>query len=121
MRWAFLDRWESVLRIEGIARGDRNVATSRVSSAFSDAGASILDVHFFSGVRTVLGFEVTPDRVPALREALLAAGLELGDPSLRAMNAAERAEGDGEIAGTLAITFPDGDADLAREVPEVPG
>lgn len=121
MRWAFLDRWERVLRLEGIARGDRNVATARVSAAFSAAGAAIVDVHFFSGVRTVLGFEVSPDRLPALRAALLEVGLELGEASLAATRAAERAEGDGEIVGTLAITFADGDADLEREVPEVPG
>lgn len=42
-----------ILRLAAVADGDRNEATTRVQDAFSDAGASITDVHFFSGVQTV--------------------------------------------------------------------
>lgn len=119
MRWAFLDRWETILRLEAVARGDRVVATARTSAAFDEVGASIVDVKFFSGVRTVLNFEVEPASISALMAALEGAGLELNDVSRARAEAAARA--DGEIVGTLAITFAEGDPDLVREVPAVPG
>jgi len=120
MHWAFQDRWDKILRLQAIARGDRNAATFLVSEAFNEAGASIVDVHFFSGVRTVLTFEVAPDRVRALEEALVRAGLELDAPSAAVVASAANAH-DVELEGTLSITFAEGDPDLKREVPAVPG
>lgn len=110
---------ERFLRLHVIARGSREVATARVRDAFQEAGAFITDVHFFSGVQTVLQFEVDGARVAALHRALVAAGVELDADGAAAL---ERARGaDGELQGTIAVTFADGDPDLTHEIPSVPG
>ena len=111
---------DKILRLRAIARGDRNAATARVSEEFNEVGASIVDVHLFSGVMTVLTFEVSPERMPALEAALVGAGLELDASSLAVAAAAATAQ-EGELEGTLSITFAEGDPDLKREVPAVPG
>ncbi|MFO0639263.1 MAG: hypothetical protein U0183_08620 [Polyangiaceae bacterium] len=119
MRWKFQDRWDKILRLKGIAWGDRNVATSRISEAMSTVGADIVDVHFFSGVQTTLAFGARPASVRALAKALTEAGLELDEESLTVLEAGASASE--ELEGTLSITFPDGESDLRREVPSVPG
>lgn len=120
MRWKFQDHWDKVVRLAGVARGDRHAATARISEAMSEASATIVDVHLFSGVLTVLGFELPPESARGLENALVGAGLELDEASRRALTevATSREE---RVEGTLAITFPDGDPDLRRDVPAVPG
>jgi hypothetical protein len=115
----FQDRSDRILRLKGIAWGDRNAATSRISEAMSAVGTAIVDVHFFSGVQTTLAFEARPASVRALARALTEAGLELDDASFAALEGAANATE--ELEGTLSITFPEGDSDLRREVPSVPG
>ena len=117
--WAFLDHAQTALRLEAVAKGDADATTARVDDAFSEATASIVGVHFFAGVVTVLSFEVDAERVGALRAALMRAGLELDARSQGLLDRA--AAGDGLIEGTLAITFSHGDADRRHEVPAVPG
>jgi len=119
MRWAFQDRWDKILRLEAIAHGDRNAITARVADAFQEAGAFIVDVHFFSGIMTTLSFEVTPAHVPALQAALVKAGLRLDDASLPLLAAAAHAEAE-ELEGTLALMFAEG-TDVRHVVPAVPG
>ena len=119
MRWAFQDRWDKIVRLEAIAHGDRNAITARVADAFQEAGAWIVDTHFFSGIMTTFSFEVTPAHVPALQAALVKAGLRLDDASLPVLAAAAHAETE-ELEGTLALTFAEG-TDVRHEVPAVPG
>jgi hypothetical protein len=119
MRWKFQDHWDKILRLKGVAHGDRNVATAQISDAMNAAGAAIVDVHLFSGVMTVLAFEVAPDALQALGAALTGAGLELDAVSADML--AKAPPGDAPLEGTLSIAFPEGDPDLRRDVPSVPG
>lgn len=120
MRWKFQDQWDKVVRLQGVARGDRHALTARISAAMSDASAVIVDVHLFSGVLTVLAFELAPEDAKGLADALHGAGLDLDEASRRVLTEVARSREE-RVEGTLAITFADGDPDLRREVPAVPG
>ncbi len=119
MVWAFLERWNGLLVLQGIAKGDPNDTINAVDDAFGEARASILDVHFFSGVLVSFSFEVEGSHVETLAGALVRAGVTLDDDSLGAMREASTL--DRAISGTLAITLAHGDPDLRHEVPKVPG
>ncbi len=108
------------LRLLTVARGDRHAATSRIRDAFNDAGAWITDVHFFSGVQTVFAFEVAAERLGALEAELLRRGMSLDDVGAASIRDAIR-EVVGEIQGTLVAMFADGDPDLTRDIPAIPG
>ena len=82
-------------------------------------GADIVDVHFFAGVQTTLAFEARPASGRALGKALTEAGLELDEGSIAVLESAASATE--ELEGTLSITFPEGESDLRRDVPSVPG
>jgi hypothetical protein len=101
-------------------RGDRVAATARVRDVFGEAGAWITDVHFFSGVQTAFAFEVAADHLAALEAALNRAGVSLDETSRERLAAAVEGA-TGEVEGTLAVTFAEGDPDLRHEVPAVPG
>lgn len=107
------------VQIKAVAAGYRDATTARVRDAFGEAGAWITDVHVFSGLQTVLVFDVEPHRVRALEDALVRAGLDFGEESRAALALAAGAAG--EVHGTLAIVFAHGDPDLKHEVPAVPG
>jgi len=110
-----------MLRLAAVAEGDRSAATARVRDAFSAADAWITDVHFFfSGVQIVFVFETASDRIEPLRAALADGAITLNDASLAALEGARTSAG-GEVTGTLAVTFADGELDLEHEVPRVPG
>jgi hypothetical protein len=107
------------LRLTAVVRGDRDAVTARVRDAFSEAGAWITDVHFFSGAHTVLAFDVAAEGVRALEAALAGAGVELDAQSRALLFAPPRAEGD--VSGSLALIFAQGDLDVSHDVPAVPG
>jgi hypothetical protein len=109
------------LQLKGITHGGRDEMTLRIRDAFGVAGAWITDVHFFSGVYTVFTFEVACVDARALASALVATGLALDEPGRAALEAAATAAGEGDVAGTLAVTFAEGDPDMTRDVPAVPG
>lgn len=109
----------SLLRLNAVARGDRDETTARVRDAFGGAGAWIVDVHFFSGVQTTFAFEIRSECVVSLERALRVAGLVFDEPSLEALRRVRSAGQD--LQGTLAVTFAHGDPDLKHEVPAVPG
>lgn len=101
--------------------GDRHAATTRLRNALDEAGASLTDVHFFSGVHTAFSFEIEAKDLAPLHAALVAAGVRLraeGDAAFAA--GAALAEG-ATVVGVLAIAFADGDGDLVHEIPAVPG
>jgi len=102
-----------LILLRGVTAVARDEATTRIRDAFSDAGAWITDVHFFSGVCTVFSFDA-PD-LPRLAAALAQAGVALDDPSTRALAT------QGADSGSLNVTFTHGDPDLRIEVPSVPG
>lgn len=107
------------MRLAAIAKGDPDATTARVADAFGEARVSIVDVHFFAGVITVLTFEASSSRLQALEAALCRAGLALDAESHDQI--AQAAATPSEVEGTLAITFTHGDPDRKREVPSVPG
>lgn len=119
MVWAFLERWNGLLVLQGIAKGDPNDTVNAVDDAFGEARASILDVHFFSGVLVSFSFEVEGSAVETLGAALGRAGLVLDEDSLGAMREASKL--DRAVTGTLAVTLAHGDPDIRHEVPKVPG
>lgn len=124
MHWELLERGKSYLRLVAIAAGDRDAVTARVRDAFSESGAWITDVHFFSGVQTMFSFEAASDALWPLAQALARAGLRLDEASRTALDeATERASGPapGDLEGTLAVIFAHGDPDMKHEVPAVPG
>jgi hypothetical protein len=101
--------------------GDRHAATTRLRNALDEGGASLTNVHFFSGVHTSFSFEIDEKDLAALHAALLAAGVRLrpeGDAAFAA--GPDRAE-QATVVGVLAISFADGDGDLTHEIPAVPG
>ncbi len=108
-----------MLQLSGVMHGDRFAATARVRDAFRDAGAWITDARLFSGMQTVLTFEVAAHRLGALERELTRACLVL-DAASRAAIAGAPSEG-GELAGTLVVVFADGDPDVKHEIPDVPG
>jgi hypothetical protein len=104
------------LRLTGIGCGDPFATVARVDDAFGDAHAWIQDVHFFSGVQTVLHFEVARERLDYFALRIAQAGVVLDEPSLAALDAAAT-EGDGFVEGSLAITLAHGDPDMRHDVP----
>ncbi len=121
MTWAFLDRAARGLRLRGIGRGDPHATIARVDDAFGEARASIVDVHFFAGVHTVLTFEIAREALGRLAAEIARAGVELDPESLAALERAASEQSPAEVEGTLAITLARGDPDLLHEVPAVPG
>ncbi len=119
MVWAFLERWGGLLVLQGVAKGDPNETINAVDDAFGEARASILDVHFFSGVQVTFHFEVDASGVEALAAGLARAGVVLDEGSLGAIGEASKLER--VVSGTLAITLAHGDPDLRHEIPKVPG
>jgi hypothetical protein len=107
------------LQLKAIARGDRAAATTRIRDAFGEAGVWIVSVNFFGGVQTVFCFEGSASSARELAGALARASIELDDAS-RGLLALLPA-GEEDTAGTLAVLFPQGDPDLRRDVPSVPG
>ena len=107
------------LQLRAFTGEPRDAATARIRDAFGDAGAWITDARFYSGVCTVLAFEVACADLARLTDALAAAGLRLDEPSLAAVRA--RAGEGGDVAGSLNVTFTRGDPDLTHDVPKVPG
>jgi len=120
MVWAFLEHHNEQLRLVAVVPGDPNAATLRVREAFSEAGAWITDVHFFSGLQTTLAFEVAPGFVRPLVAALEHAGLVFDETSRAAVERAAGIPGE-SLEGTLGVIFAEGDPDVRREVPAVPG
>lgn len=108
------------LRLVAFADGERHAVTSRVRAAFTEAGSWITDVHFFSGLQTVIALEVAPARVSALVAALERAGLEFDDESRAAVAWAAQAPEE-SLEGTLVVIFREGDPNLRHPVPAVPG
>jgi len=117
--WESAKRCSVVLRLVAVAGDERSATTQRLRDAFSNAGAWLTDVHFFAGVQTVFTFEVASDRLSGLMDELAGAGVKVSEDAAAAIQAAVSQEG--EVCGTLAVTFAHGDPDLTHEVPSVPG
>lgn len=120
MTSSYLERWGGCLRLIGSARGEPHAVVGAVDDALSRAHASITDVHFFSGIQVTLHFEIAREDLAALGTALSDAGVRL-DPESAAGLAESCGAEVAELAGTLALTLLDGDPDLKREIPAVPG
>jgi len=112
------ERRPAFVQIHAIARGDRSAMTAKIRDAFGEAGAFLTDVRFFSGVMTVFVFEGDAGAVRALALALGRAGVGVDDAGRAAIG---RLGDEQTVAGTLAVAFPEGDPDLRRDVPSVPG
>jgi hypothetical protein len=106
-----------MVHFEVYARGNRHEATQRVADALAAAGGWILDSHFFSGVVLNLFFEVDSSNIARLESELERCGQLVTTKQERLP-----VEGaSGLVQGTLRVCFVDGDPDLRRTVPSVPG
>ena len=114
-----LERSGGLLVLQGIAKGEPNETLNAIDDGFGRARASILDVHFFSGLHVSFSFEIHGADVATLADALAGAAVVLDEASLAAL--AEARALDHALPGTLAVTFAHGDPDVRRDVPSVPG
>lgn len=108
------------VRFSAVSHEDRHVATAAVRDAFHAASATITDVTFFSGVQTVVTFEVARRHLRALGDALDRV-VTLSAATHREMATLSEFPEDDDIGGTFVLMFAEGDPDLEREVPKVPG
>jgi hypothetical protein len=104
------------LRLSVVCRGERVDGLSAARDALSDAGFFVTDAQLFSDLAACLTFEGPADALDALIRGLDAAGCA-PDPS----NIAQPAPTEGEVRGTLALTFARGTGNLRHEKPAVPG
>ncbi len=117
-----------ILRLDGITRADRHDMIARVSRAFAESGASILDFKMFSNVSLSIIFELPARRVGEFSAALAATGLRLSAGSRELLAARQGLYGGAggaarhtELSGSLQITFIHREPDLRIEVPPIPG
>jgi len=106
------------LQLSATTRVQRHDATARAEEIINRCGGWIVDFSLFSNIMTVLRFEVPVARLPELARGLAEADLHLDEPSQTALRAMT---GEGEVFGTLQLTFIHGEPDLRREVPPIPG
>ena len=115
--------WKSIargrhFRVQAVARERRELAIARAEDAVRLHGGDILDFKMFSNLSLSLIVEMTGGGVAALVDSLASRGWQVEvDPGREAL--AARA-GD-RLEGTLQVTFPEGDGELAIPVPAVPG
>jgi hypothetical protein len=119
---------QDILRLDGITRADRHDMIARVSRAFAESGASILDFKMFSNVSLSIIFELPARRVGEFSAALAATGLRLSAGSRELLAARQGLHGGAggaarqtELSGSLQITFIHREPDLRIEVPPIPG
>jgi hypothetical protein len=101
------------VRLSALCRGARSEALAMARDALGDAGLFVTDVQLYSDLAACLTFE---GEAPGL--ARLAARFELDAESLAGL---EQGPSTGEVVGTLALTFAQGQGDLRHEKPAVPG
>jgi hypothetical protein len=105
-------------RLQAVAREPRQSAVARVEALVQAQRGDILDFKMFSNLSLNLLVELEASGVTALAGALEALGwaVELA-PEREALqrHGAERLE------GTVQVTFPEGDGELAIPLPKVPG
>jgi hypothetical protein len=106
-----------VLQLSAVTRGERHDATSRVEEAINRCGGWLVDFSLFSNVMTVLRFEAPVARLSELARALAKVDIPLDEPSQEALRAMT---GEGEVLGTLQLTFIHGEPELRRAVPPIP-
>jgi hypothetical protein len=106
------------LQLSATTRVQRHDATARAEELINRCGGWIVDFSLFSNIMTVLRFEAPVARLPELERGLAEADLHLDEPSQTALRAMT---GEGEVFGTLQLTFIHGEPDLRREVPPIPG
>jgi len=114
------------MRINAVTRENRDEMMIRVRTAISASGAWIVDVKLFSNVSVCFSFELPSSRAGHLREALLATELHLTKESDDLLSSLpgpgfDACESQGDIAGTLQITFIHSEPDLKIDVPRIPG
>jgi hypothetical protein len=117
------------LSLDASTHDDRSAITWRVSEAIGASGASLLEARPFSNKLLALEIEVRAADLARLRDALAGAGLRLHDASAAALSALVSAcadehggaDPDRELLVWLRVTFVHDEADLAIDVPKVPG
>lgn len=102
-----------VVRIVGHTRVPRLAAVAAITDALNACGAILGHVQEYSNRMATYAFELDEGEVEPLRARLRAAGLVLDAPQVEAGQV--RANEDGFVRATLAVTFPGEDGN--RRVP----
>ncbi len=106
------------LQLSATTRVQRHDATARAEDLIHRCGGWIVDFSLFSNIMTVLRFELPVARLAEVARGLAEADIHLDEQSQEALRAMT---GEGDVFGTLQLTFIHGEPDLRREVPPIPG
>ena len=110
-----------VLRINASTRADRNLITSLAKEAILQSRGWILDFKLFSNISICINFEIATTHIEELYAALKLLDLRLSKGSHEALESFTGRREEGDITGTLQMTFIHDEPDLRREVPAIPG
>jgi hypothetical protein len=106
------------LQINVTTTSERYAATNAVKNAVMQAGGWITGYTRFSNVSLCLNFEIESHMVARLSQALAIGGIVLSNASLSALReAAAAGRCEGEIRGTIQITFVHSEPDLRLPAP----
>lgn len=109
------------LKINASTRTDRNLITSHAKEAILQSGGWVLDFTLFSNISICINFEIASARMDELRAKLNQLDLRLGRQSQQALKNCRDKPVEGDITGTLQITFIHDEPDLRRDIPAIPG
>ena len=109
------------LTINVSTRAERNAITAQVKEALLASGGWVVDFHHFSNLSLCINFEIEPQHIGRLYEALTALDVRIADAGREQLASLRERPGAGDVRGTLQITFIHDEPDLRREVPPIPG
>lgn len=101
------------LQLHAVTRVSYFEMTARLTAALQTAGAWIVAHQQFSNLSLCLNFEIDGQRIPCLGTELAAAGFGLSAASQQSLTE----PADGNVAGTLQVTFLHNDPDLVVPLP----
>lgn len=115
------EQLSEVLRINASTRTDRNLITSRAKEAILQSGGWILDFKLFSNILICINFEIPTRHIEEFHTALNQLDLRFSKQSQEALKRCTDKREEGNMTGTLQITFIHDEPDLRRDVPAIPG
>jgi hypothetical protein len=109
-----------IIRLQGVARGDRHAMTTAASDAIVSAGGYVLDFNQFSNLAVCFTLELPAGGYRRLRELLANGGFDMTPPAAVEAKLEERDPHEA-IPGSLRIEFRHHEPDLRIPIPAVPG